>query len=159
MLVIMISGILWSSAVGYRPARAQAPEAAAETRAAVQRLGAGTKTRVEVRLQDGTRLRGHITAAGEDTFTITDSKTGAPRAVAYADAARVKKSGGGRGCSHRRGDGHPARPVRRRRGVLIEFVPGQHPHRPRPLTHTHRHKGVNLIHARAYPPAPAGRVL
>jgi len=95
MLVIMISGILWSSAVGYRPARAQAPEAAAETRAAVQRLGAGTKTRVEVRLQDGTRLRGHITAAGEDTFTITDSKTGAPRAVAYADAARVKKSGGG----------------------------------------------------------------
>ena len=95
MLVIMISGILWSSAVGYRPARAQAPEAARETRAAVQRLGVGTKTRVEVRLQDGTKLRGHITAAGEDAFTITDSKTGAPRTVAYADAARVKKSGGG----------------------------------------------------------------
>ncbi|HEX8352076.1 MAG TPA: hypothetical protein VF611_04080 [Pyrinomonadaceae bacterium] len=55
----------------------------------------GTKTRVEVRLQDGTRLKGRIGAAGEDAFTITDSKTGAPRTVAYADVARVKKSGGG----------------------------------------------------------------
>jgi hypothetical protein len=98
VLAVMISGMLWSSAVGYQPARAQAPEAtraAEQTRVAVQRLGVGTKTRVEVRLQDGTRLRGHISAAGEDTFTVTDSKTGASRTVAYADAARVKKAGGG----------------------------------------------------------------
>ena len=97
-LAVMISGILWSSAVGYQPARAQAPEAAranGDARVAVQRLGVGTKTRVEVRLQDGAKLRGFISAAGEDTFTITDSKTGAPRTVAYADVARVKKSGGG----------------------------------------------------------------
>ena len=97
-LALMISGILWSSAIGYQSARAQAPEAtraAEESRAAVQRLGVGTKTRVEVRLQDGTKLRGHISAAGEDTFAITDSKTGAPRTVAYADVARVKKTGGG----------------------------------------------------------------
>jgi hypothetical protein len=48
-----------------------------------------------VRLQDGTRLKGSVSAAGEDTFTITDSKTGAPRTVAYADVARVKEPGGG----------------------------------------------------------------
>ena len=97
-LAVMISGILVSSAIGYQPARAQTPEAtraAEETRATVQRLGVGTKTRVEVRMQDGTKLRGNISAAGEDTFTITDSKTGQSRTVAYADAARVKKSGGG----------------------------------------------------------------
>lgn len=97
-LALIISGILWSSAIGYQSARAQAPEAtraAEESRAAVQRLGVGTKTRVEVRLQDGTKLRGHISAAGEETFAIMDSKTSAPRTVAYADVARVKKTGGG----------------------------------------------------------------
>lgn len=97
-LAVMISGILLSSAFGQQPALAQTPEGArpaAETRAAVQRLGAEAKTRVELRLQDGTRLRGPISAAGEETFTITDSKTGAPRTVAYADVASVKKSGGG----------------------------------------------------------------
>ena len=97
-LAVMISGVLWSSAIGFQTARAQAPEAtgaAEETRVAVQRLGAGSKPRVEVRLQDGTKLSGHVSAAGEDTFTIKDSKTGAPRTLAYADVARVKKAGGG----------------------------------------------------------------
>lgn len=97
-LAVMISGILLSSFIGHQTARAQAPEApraAGETRAAVQRLGVGTKTRVEVRLRDGAKLKGSISAAGEDAFTITDSKTGAPQTVAYADVARVKKSGGG----------------------------------------------------------------
>jgi hypothetical protein len=97
-LAVMISGILLYSAVGHRPARAQATgatRAAEQARVAVQRLGVGTKTRVEVKLQDGARLSGRISAAGEDTFTVTDSKTGAPRTLAYADVARVKKSGGG----------------------------------------------------------------
>ena len=97
-LAVMISGILVSSAIGYQPAHAQTQGtvgAAEESRAAVQKLGVGTKTRVEVRMQDGTKLRGSISAAGEDTFNLTDSKTGQDRTVAYADVARVKKSGGG----------------------------------------------------------------
>lgn len=97
-LAIMISGILLSSALGHQTARAQAQESnrpAEKARAAVQKLGADAKTRVEVRLQDGTELKGSINAAGEDTFTLTDSKTGAPRTLAYADVAQVKKSGGG----------------------------------------------------------------
>ncbi len=94
-LAVIISGILVSSAIGYRPAHAQTQGAAEETRAAVQKLGVGTKKRVEVRMQDGTKLRGSISAAGEDTFTVTDSKTGQPQTVSYTDVARVKKSGGG----------------------------------------------------------------
>jgi hypothetical protein len=97
-LAIMISGILCFAAIGYQPARAQTTEAARaaeESRVAVQRLGVGPKSRVEVRLQDGTKLRGSVSAAEADTFTITDSKTGASRTLAYADVARVKKPGGG----------------------------------------------------------------
>ncbi|HEX8190818.1 MAG TPA: hypothetical protein VF586_20835 [Pyrinomonadaceae bacterium] len=95
---IMISAILLSTVLGHQPARARAQDAgrSAETaRAAVQKLGAGSKRRVEVKLQDGTRLKGSVSSAGEETFTITDSKTGAPRTLAYADVAKVKEPGGG----------------------------------------------------------------
>jgi hypothetical protein len=97
-LAVIISGLLLSLTVGYQPARAQAPaatRAAEEARVAVQKLGEGTKKRVDVRLQDGSKLSGAISAIGDDTFTVTDSKTGAARTVAYADVARVKKAGGG----------------------------------------------------------------
>ncbi|MBV9929206.1 MAG: hypothetical protein JOZ96_29610 [Acidobacteria bacterium] len=94
-LAIMITGILWSSILGCQPARAQARgvnQATSAVRAAVQKLGVGSKARVEVKLQDGTKLRGFLSSAGEDAFTLTDPKTGASRRVAYAEVARVKES-------------------------------------------------------------------
>lgn len=95
-LAIMISGILWCLALGYQPASAQTQEAARpaeRARATVQKLGVGPKSRVEVKMQDGARLKGSISAADEDAFTVTDAKTGVPRTVAYADVARVKEAG------------------------------------------------------------------
>lgn len=97
-LAIMISGILCGLTLGYQPARAQTQDAnksAEKARAAVQKLGVDPQRRVEVKLLDGTKLKGSISAAGDDTFNITDAKSGAPRTVAYADVAQVKKSGGG----------------------------------------------------------------
>ena len=97
-LAIMISGILWGLALGYQPARAQTQEAARsaeKARATVQKLGVNPQRRVEVKLLDGTKLKGSISAAEGDTFTVTDAKTGAPRTLAYADVAQVKKPGGG----------------------------------------------------------------
>ena len=97
-LAIMFSGILCCSALGYGPARAQSQEAtrsAEKARAEVQKLGVNPQRRVEVKLQDGTKLKGSISAVEENTFTITDAQTGAPRTVAYADVARVKEPGGG----------------------------------------------------------------
>lgn len=95
-LAIMLSGLILSSAFGFARARAQGADASAEkARAAVQKLGVGPQSRVEVRLEDGTRLKGSLSAAGDDTFAVTDSKTGASRTVAYADVAKVKRPGGG----------------------------------------------------------------
>ncbi|MDQ5846081.1 MAG: hypothetical protein M3539_12400 [Acidobacteriota bacterium] len=50
--------------------------------------------RVTVKLNDGAKLKGYISAAGEDSFTLTDSKTGQTRTLAYSDVAQVKKPGG-----------------------------------------------------------------
>lgn len=97
-LAIMVAGILWSPVLGSQTAGAQTREAggsAERARAAVQKLGVGPRSRVEVKMQDGTKLKGPISEAGDDTFTITDSKTGAPRTLAYVDVARVKEPGGG----------------------------------------------------------------
>jgi hypothetical protein len=70
-------------------------EKAAKARATVQKIGVGEKARVEVKLRDNTKLKGYVSAAGEDSFAVTDAKTGATTTVAYADAAQVKKQGGG----------------------------------------------------------------
>ncbi|HEX8492514.1 MAG TPA: hypothetical protein VF658_06705 [Pyrinomonadaceae bacterium] len=57
-------------------------------------MGIGRDARVEVKLRDNTRLKGYISQAGEDAFTIADSKTGTVQTVAYDDVRQVKKPGG-----------------------------------------------------------------
>lgn len=69
--------------------------AAEKARAAVTKVGVGPRARVEVRLLDDTKVKGYVSEAGEDSFTVTDAKTGEARAVAYTDVAQIKKQGGG----------------------------------------------------------------
>lgn len=111
ILSIMLSGMLLSAAFGFHAVRAQTTNAGSpagqprwgagdtqaieKTRAKVQKLGIGQDARVEVKLRDNTKVKGYISASSQDSFTVTDSKTGASQAIAFADAAEVKKQGGG----------------------------------------------------------------
>ena len=98
MLSIILSGLMLSTALVSQSASANTKKDAApaeKARAAVQKIGTGEKARVEVRLRDNTKLKGYVSAADEDSFTVTDRKTGATTNVAYADALQVKKAGGG----------------------------------------------------------------
>jgi hypothetical protein len=52
----------------------------------------GKKSRVT--LQDGSKLKGSISQAGDDSFTLTDGKTGQARTLAYSDVSRVRGQGG-----------------------------------------------------------------
>jgi hypothetical protein len=65
-----------------------------KVKADVARRGTGEKARVKVKLQDGSNLKGYISQAGDDSFTLTDSKTGQATTLAYRDVAQVKKPGG-----------------------------------------------------------------
>ena len=97
-LAILFSVLLLSAAHGPSSARAQAngdARSVEKARAAVGKLGVGERARVEVTLLDRTKLKGYVSAAKDDTFTVSDEKTGATREVAYADVAAVKKRGGG----------------------------------------------------------------
>ena len=95
---IMLSGILLATAFGFQPALAQTAsdtQAVQKVRARVQKIGVGRNARVEVKLRDNTQLKGYISAADQDSFTVIDSKTGSTRTVSYADSSSVKKAGSG----------------------------------------------------------------
>jgi len=97
-LAIMLSGIILSSAFGFQTVRAETGEAARlaqQARVSVLKLGVGERARVEVKLRDERKLKGYVSAAGADSFTVTDRKTGESTVVAYDDVAQVKKSGNG----------------------------------------------------------------
>ena len=56
----------------------------------VLKRGTGENKRVEVRTLDGTKLKGYISQADEDSFTLTDSKTKQTSVIEYRDVAKVK---------------------------------------------------------------------
>jgi len=66
----------------------------AKVRTKVARIGIGKKARVDVKLHDDTKVKGYISDASQDSFTVTDIKTGTPRTIAYVDVAQVKRHEG-----------------------------------------------------------------
>lgn len=93
-----LAGLLLLFAVGFPPVHAQTAKdtlSLGKWRAKVRELGVGEKARVEVKLRDNTKVKGYISSAGEDSFSVADSKSGASQTVAYADVIDLKKAGGG----------------------------------------------------------------
>ena len=66
-------------------------------RTKVREIGIGAKARVEVKMRDDRKLKGHIASATDDAFTVVDAKTGASQALSFADVASVKKPNKGLG--------------------------------------------------------------
>lgn len=62
-------------------------------KANVNKRGTGEKARVNVKMLNGTKMKGFISQAGDDSFTLTDSKTKQTSTLAYNDVAQVKKQG------------------------------------------------------------------
>ncbi len=62
-------------------------------KANVTKRGTGEKARVNVKMVNGTKMKGFISQAGEDSFTLTDSKTKQTSTLAYSDVAQVKGTG------------------------------------------------------------------
>ena len=76
-------------------ARANQNDTASDkVKADVAKRGTGPKAKVSVKLKDRTKLKGYISNASGDSFTLSDSKTGQARTLAYSDVAEVKKQGG-----------------------------------------------------------------
>jgi len=51
------------------------------------------KTNITVRLRNGSELKGRITQAAENVFTLKEKNTGTQRDISYADVTKVKGRG------------------------------------------------------------------
>ena len=56
------------------------------------------ETRVKVKLRNGSEVKGRITQSAENSFTLTDEKTGNKSDIAYAEVVNVE----GRGMSKKK---------------------------------------------------------
>jgi len=95
---VLVSAAILATSFAFQSAQAQGDrnnEAAARAREKVEKLSAGSNAGVELKLLDGSKLKGYVSAREQDSFTVTDRKTGTSSVVRYAEVSEVKKSGGG----------------------------------------------------------------
>lgn len=59
-------------------------------KANVLKLGVGESTRVKVKLRDKTKVEGYISAASEETFTVTNRETRVATTLAYPQVKSVQ---------------------------------------------------------------------
>ena len=60
----------------------------------VAKLGLGEKARATITLKNGTKVKGYVSRADENSFVIRDRKTDTPTTINYADVAKVQKNRG-----------------------------------------------------------------
>ena len=95
-LVSLTLALVIGGSVAVNPAYASSQEegrarATAKVKQRIKERGVGENARVEVVLLDGTKLKGYISEAGEDSFVVANG--GAPVRVAYSQVRRVKGKG------------------------------------------------------------------
>jgi hypothetical protein len=59
----------------------------------VRKRGTGPESKVVVQMKNGTKLKGYISQALDDSFDLTDAKTKQPTTIPYRDVAKVKRQG------------------------------------------------------------------
>jgi len=91
--LVLIGLMLYGVNLQIISAQTNTDNAVEKMKADVHRRGTGEKSKVVVKMRDGTRLKGFISQAGEDSFDLTNSKTKQITAIAYRDVAQVKKQG------------------------------------------------------------------
>ena len=66
---------------------------AAKIKAQVQKRNVGEQSRVRVRMLDGTEVNGYISKVEENSFEVTNTKSGKIIAISYTDVDKVTGPG------------------------------------------------------------------
>ena len=90
----MLTAILLSAGISFHSTHAQSLSSSAQS-AKAKVADLGTRSKVEVKLSDGTKAKGRIGEINDQTFTVTDQKTGATQEINYNEVTSLKKSGEG----------------------------------------------------------------
>lgn len=61
----------------------------AKIKKGIEKLGTGEDAKIKVKLQDKTKVKGHVKSTGDDDFTIIEKKTGNERTFKYSEIRHV----------------------------------------------------------------------
>jgi hypothetical protein len=89
-LAVLLIGIVSVTPVYADSKEEKEARFAEKVKAGISKLGTGEMARVEIKLRDKTKLKGYIKEAGEDSFVLVDTKTGAATTVLYPQVKQVK---------------------------------------------------------------------
>ena len=92
-LCCLLAATVNLSSVSAQTAASGGDERAAKIKADVLKRSAGGNKRIRVKMLNGTALKGFIGQTDDETFDLTDRKTGQTTAVAYREVAQVKGGG------------------------------------------------------------------
>ena len=70
---------------------------AAKVKSEVVKRTNDNKERVKIKLRNGSEMKGRITQTSENSFTLTDEKTGTKTDIGYSDVAKLDGRGMSRG--------------------------------------------------------------
>lgn len=62
----------------------------AKVKADIAKIGVGQDARIAVKLRDKTKLSGYVSQAGEESFVVTDLKTGVSTEVPYPNVTQAR---------------------------------------------------------------------
>jgi hypothetical protein len=68
----------------------KAAKLAVKVKAGVETIGSSIDSKVEIKLYDKTKLKGYIDQIGENSFSVTDSKSGSRTEVPYRSVKQIK---------------------------------------------------------------------
>jgi hypothetical protein len=91
--IVFIGLLVFSANLQIVFAQTVADKTVEKIKADVTRRGTGEKSKVVVRLKDGTKLKGYISRTGEDSFDLIDSKTRQSTTVSYDKVTKIKRQG------------------------------------------------------------------
>lgn len=90
LMVTLTFATVGVSSVAAKSKAEKEAERTAKVKAGITKLGIGKDARVTIKLRDKTKLAGYISQASEDSFVVTDAKTGAATTVTYPDVTQVQ---------------------------------------------------------------------
>ncbi len=89
-LVVLVAHMICAAPAIAKSKAEKEIEFAGKVKAGIAKIGTGPEARVKLKLRDKTKLEGYISEAGENSFVVTDAKTGVANTITYPQVKTVK---------------------------------------------------------------------
>ncbi len=90
VLILLLVHLISTSPGHAGPKEEKEARFAERVRESIAKLGTGPNARIEVTLQNNTKLKGYVSEASDNNFVVVDNKTGAATHVSYPQVKKVR---------------------------------------------------------------------